>query len=217
MATQTQAPPQTAEDFEAIYTEADGNASLIPWVDGQPSTALVNWLNVVAPSLVRCGARVAVVACALGDDARELIRRGYDVVAFDCSETAVDWAKRLDPMNASAYHVADLMDLPSRWNHRFDLVVEIDTLESMVPEQRREAMQPLADMLGRHGRLLVICRAADEPADEADGPPWPLTKQELLESAEAAGLKADEPVSVFEDDEQTPPVLRMRALFSRAE
>lgn len=211
----TQTLTHSVDHFEAIYTEADGNPSRIPWADGRPSPALVNWLNAIAPSLIRCGGRVAVVGCGLGDDARELIKRGYDVLAFDCSETAVNWARSLDPMNASAYHVADLFDLPTRWHHRFDLVVEVNTLQAMPPEHREGAITPLADMLAKHGHLLVICRAADEVVSEESGPPWPLTQDELINGASEAGLKLTEPVCCFDDDE-TPPVARMRALFCRA-
>ena len=46
-------------DFEAIYADANGNADLVPWADDHPNPALVTWLNAVAPSVIRCGARVA--------------------------------------------------------------------------------------------------------------------------------------------------------------
>ena len=71
--------------FDSFYDVASqkNDATAVPWVHDHPNRAMVNWLNAVAPSLVRCGARVAVVACALGDDAAELVRRGYDVTAFD--------------------------------------------------------------------------------------------------------------------------------------
>lgn len=211
----TQAPATTVEYFETIYAEARGDASAVPWADGRPNPALVNWLNAVAPSLIRCGGRVAVVGCGLGDDARELLARGYEVTAFDCSETAVNWARKLDPNNASCYHVADVFNPPSRWHHRFDLVVEINTLQSLQPDAHRlEALQPLSNLLARQGRLLVICRAANERVDVEDGPPWPLTEQELLNAAGEAGLEPDGEVSQFEDDE-TPPVLRMRVLLQR--
>lgn len=214
MATSTQVPAVAAEHFEAIYAEAGGDASRIPWVRGRANRALVNWLNVVAPSLIRCGSRVAVVACALGDDARELIQRGYDVVAFDCAESAVAWAKRLDPMNAGAYYVADVFDLPSRWRHRFDLVVEVDTLETMSRARRQAAVKCLADLLGRRGHLLVIGRAASEPMDDGDGPPYAMTEQEILEDARAAGLAVSGGVSVFEDDDE-PGMKRLRVVLTR--
>ncbi|MHC4946766.1 MAG: class I SAM-dependent methyltransferase [Planctomycetota bacterium] len=211
----TQPLTPTTDYFESIYVEAHGDRTRIPWADGRPSPALVNWLNAVAPSLVRCGSRVAVVGCGLGDDAREIIRRGYDVTAFDCSHTAVDWARRLDPINADAYLEADLFDPPARWRHRFDLVVEINTLQSLAPDRHLGAMSAIADLVAPHGHLLVIARAGERPAAIEDGPPWPLTEAALVEAAGLAGLAPHGPACVFEDDED-PPVLRLRAAFRRA-
>jgi hypothetical protein len=61
----------------------------------------------------------------------------------------------------------------------------------------------------------VICRGAEEAVSVEDDPPWALTEQELLEAAALAGLVPVNGVSTFDDDE-TPPVRRMRALFRRA-
>ncbi len=205
----------TVDEYETIYANAQGDAALIPWADDDPSPALVNWLNAVAPSLVRCGSRVAVVGCGLGADAREVIRRGYDVTAFDCSETAVRWARSLDPVNDCSYIHADLFDMPARWRHRFDLVVEVNTLQSLRSENRAMAVGSIAGLLSAHGHLLVICRCTTDTPPLDDGPPWPLSETELLETTTLAGLVADGAVCAFDDDE-TPPVRRMRALFRRA-
>lgn len=215
MPTSTLPVPATAvESFEAIYAEAHGDASRVPWADQRPHPALVNWLNAVAPSLVRSGSRVCVVGCGLGDDARELIHRGYDVTAFDCSETAINWAKQLDPNNGSRYIVANLFDLPSSLRGRFDLVVEVNTLQSLLPDDRAEAMKAIGSLVSRHGHVLVICRCAQQPASIDDGPPWAIMVDELTETAKLAGLSPTNPVSSFTDDE-TPPVERIRAVFQR--
>jgi SAM-dependent methyltransferase len=213
------APATTAEYFESVYAEAHGDVSRVPWEDQRANPALVNWLNAVAPSVVRCGARVAVVGCGLGSDARELMKRGYDVTAFDCSRTAVEWARRIDPDHASNYIAANLFDLPLRWRHRFDLVVEVNTLQVLPPEQRPEAMRRLAELISRHGAMLVVCRAAaagQAPASRENGPPWPLNESEMRKLANAAGLVSDGDIAVFTDDER-PPVLRMRALLRHSE
>lgn len=210
----TQTIPTTSADFEALYADAQGDPSRIPWADARPHPALVTWLNAIAPSIVRCGARVAVVGCGLGDDAREVRRRGYDVTAFDCSATAVEWARSLDPDNADCYHVADLFAMPARWRHRFDLVVEINTIQALPPVRRDETLNAMSQLLSPRGHLLVICRGTKTPAAFDDGPPWALMEEELIEAARAADLEPDGAVSTFLDNE-TPPVLRMRALLRR--
>lgn len=202
-----------ALDFESIYVEAQGDATRIPWAHARPNPSLVNWLNAVAPSLIRCGARVCVVGCGLGEEARELLRRGYDVLGFDISPTAIEWAASIDPENAASYVVADLFDMPPRWRHRFDLVVEVHTLQSLPPSRHRAAMAAMAELVARHGHLLAIARGADEMPAEDAGPPWPLTVDSLRAGMDAAGL-AEESLHSFLDDND-PPVQRLRGQFCR--
>ncbi len=205
----------SAPDFEKIYAEANGDPALIPWEDGRAHPALVTWLNAIAPSLVRCGSRVAVVGCGLGDDARALIHRGYDVTAFDCSESAIEWARRIDPDHAEAYVVADLFDAPARWRHRFDLVVEVNTIQAVEPERHVETLQAIAELMSAHGHLLVVGTGrSEEPTDS--GPPWPLDAAVLEANASCAGLVCDDGVSSFVDDQVDPPRPRVRGLFRRA-
>lgn len=204
----------SADYFESIYSDAHGDASRVPWADLQAHPALINWLNAVAPSLIRCGGRVCAVGCGLGDDARALMARGYEVTAFDCSPTAIAWAKELDPSNAPCYCQADLFQPPQRWRRRFDLVVEINTIQSLSPDLHLGAVSAIADLVSPHGYLLAICRASDAPVAIEDGPPWALTQNQLLEATALAGLKPVEAVSVFSDEED-PAVQRMRGLFQR--
>jgi hypothetical protein len=143
------------------------------------------------------------------------MRRGYDVTAFDCSATAIAWAKQIDPANARCYYQADLFNPPARWRHRFDLVVEVNTVQSLTPDLHVEAFKAISNLMSPHGYLLVSARNADEPMSLDDGPPWPLTTQQLSEALRQAGLKAVDPIAVFTDDED-PPVQRMRGLFRRA-
>lgn len=213
MTTTTEPLATTVDWFESVYAEAKGEVSLVPWGGIKPSPALVNWFNAVAPSLVRCGARVAIVGCGLGADAREVMRRGYEVTAFDCSPTAVAWARSLDTVNADQYVQADLFGPPARWTHRFDLVIEINNIESLSPGLHAEAVAALARLLTPHGHLLITCRGAQTPSAGRSGPPWPLTEGELLEASAQAGLAPAGDVCCFTDDENVP---RIRAVFRRA-
>jgi 2-polyprenyl-3-methyl-5-hydroxy-6-metoxy-1,4-benzoquinol methylase len=212
MTTTTEPLATTTEYFESVYAEAAGDASRVPWASPYPSKALVNWMNAVAPTLVRCGARVAIVGCGLGADAREIIRRGFEVTAFDCSGTAIDWARRLDPEHAECYVQADLFEPPGRWVHRFDLVIDINNIQALQRDLRRDAVSALSTLVAPHGHLLVICRGAAQPAGDAPGPPWPLTEDELMQATSEAGLSPFGPVCCFTDDKDVP---RIRAVFKR--
>ena len=190
--------------FESRYRDAAGDREHIPWSTGRPHKTLTNWLNARAPSLVRCGGQVLVVGCGLGEDAIELAHRGYEVTAFDVSPTAIDWAKRNYPDAADIFHVADLFNPPAKWRHRFDLVVEINTIQSLPHAHRNDVVSAMAHFPAAHGHLLVICRASDEPVSLEAGPPWAVTKAELEAAAASAGLEAVEEASVFLDSNDPP-------------
>ena len=202
MTTTTEPARTTIDYFESIYAAAHGDPRRIPWSHPAPTTALVNWLNAEAPSLIRCGARVAIVGCGLGENAREVRHRGYEVTGFDCSETAVRWARSLDPDGVEGYIQADLFNPPARWTRRFDLVVEVDNIQSLGPDRHPKAVQALANLMTPHGLLLVIGR------DD-------LIEGRLLAMTADAGLRPQAAVCSFLDDDEDPPVARVRGVFQR--
>ena len=83
------------ERFEAIYRDSDGDPARIPWAHAKPCPWLVSWLNAEAPSLVRAGARTAVVGCGLGNDAALLAERGYEVFC-SAADAHFIWDKILE-------------------------------------------------------------------------------------------------------------------------
>jgi hypothetical protein len=189
-------PPEVVAAYEAVYTEARGDAARVPWAKSRPHPAMVAWLNADAPGLLRPGARAAVVGCGLGDDVAELCARGHDAVGFDISPTAVRWARERFGAIASAFLVADALNPPSRLRHRFDLVTEVATLQSVPPELRQSLLNGVSQLVGRSGHVLIVCREREEsePLGEVKGPPWPLTRTELLALAERSGLKPERPL-----------------------
>jgi SAM-dependent methyltransferase len=202
---------------DLVYRAAGGDAANVPWADGRPNPSLTSWLNAEAPGRVRPGSRAVVVGCGLGDDVAELINRGYDASGFDVSPAAVEWARRRFPDQAQAFCVADLFNLPTRFRHRFELVVEACTLQSIDPAAREHAASAIASLLCPRGTLVTIARGRDEHElpERVPGPPWPLTPAELTGLFEAAGLKPARPLDDFLDDE-TPPKRRLRAVFEHA-
>jgi SAM-dependent methyltransferase len=161
--------------FEEIYSRAGSNLGAIPWASLAANQSLVAWLDRQPASR---GVACLVIGCGLGDDAEELARRSYRVIAFDVSPTAIGLCRKRFPASAVDYVVADLFAAPSVWSASFGLVVEIRTLQSLPPSRRREAARAIARTVESGGQVFVRCaaREADEPLTSR---PWPLTRREL--------------------------------------
>ncbi len=195
--------------FDALYAESH-DAKEIPWADLVPNPNLMGWLE--ASSIEPRNRRAIVVGCGLGDDAEFLSDEGFNVTAFDVSPAAIRWCKKRFPGSRVDYRTIDLLKLPAGWLCRFDLAVEIYTLQVLPPTIRPQAMQAIVDLVAWQGQLLVITRGREEK--EAEGEmPWPLTKEELVELTR---LNLEQ--ETFEDywDHEVPPVYRFRAVYRKS-
>lgn len=197
--------------FESLYAEAAGDNEHIPWADLVPNKFLVEWEG--RSPLRGQGKKALVVGCGLGDDAGFLAERGYEVVAFDVSETAIEWAKRLYPSDSISFLVSDLFDPPLEWKAAFDLVLEIYTIQALPLGLRKKTIDAISRFTAPGGEIVVVSYSVDEKA-ETEGPPWPLTR-EHLGLFEENGFKLKE-IEEFEGDED-PAVMRFVARLALRE
>jgi 2-polyprenyl-3-methyl-5-hydroxy-6-metoxy-1,4-benzoquinol methylase len=159
------------DEFEELYASVGDDLDQVPWARLAPNATLVEWLDGRAP-----GGRALVVACGFGDDAEELARRGYEVTAFDLSETAIDWCHKRFPESTVDYRVADL--LATEWEQAFDLVVELYTIQSLPPADRRRVLAALAAPVAPGGVLFVRCFTHSDEVPVGLRP-WPVSRAEL--------------------------------------
>ena len=192
--------------FEPLYVAAAAGQDPVPWDRGGPHPLIDDWARDVAGG----GRAALVVGAGLGVDAELLAERGFAVVAFDVSPTAVTTARERFPDSPVDYRVADLLDPPTDWSRAFDLVVESLTVQSMPVEFHRPATANVARMVAPGGTLLVVATARDAADGPVDGPPWPLTRAEV-EAFATGGLETIQIEDVREP--VTPP--RWRAQFQR--
>ena len=170
--------------YEGLYARAGSDFAAVPWAALRPHPELARWLDDTRDG---AGQNALVVGCGLGDDAECVAAHGFSVTAFDFSPTAIRGATERFPDSPVRYQVADLFELPAPWQSRFDLVVEIRTLQSMPPDRRPAAVSAIAGTLAPGGTLFVHSFGADDTADGAsfDGPPWPVTEHQLAGLGEA--------------------------------
>src|SRR5262245_50344880 len=193
--------------FEQLYREAASGDAVVPWADLVPNPHLVEWLD-AHPT--RPG-RALDVGTGFGDNAEELVRRGFDVVAFDVADTAIAGARGRFPTSRVHYCTANLLAPPDEWQGAFDLVAETYTLQVLPPAERAVGAQILGKLVAPGGTLLVIARGR-EPDEPEGAMPWPLVRGEI-EAIGHTGLL----LGAFEDflDAEDPPVRRFRATFRR--
>ena len=194
--------------FERVYATAQGEARAIPWADLRPEPNLMEWVE--RERLRGAGRRALVVGCGLGDDAEDLARLGFEVVAFDISPTAIEWCRRRFPGSRVRYVVADLLAAPEAWDGAFDFVLEAFTVQVLRGELRRQAIERVARFVAPGGALLVIARGR-EPEDDPGSMPWPLTKDDLA-GFERAGLM-EARFEDYLDQHVNPPVRRFRVEY----
>jgi len=195
--------------FEALYSEAAGDSSIIPWADLKVNPGLEEWL--VRSRIRGDGKKALKVGCGLGDDAERLTKLGFEVTAFDIAPSAIQWCKKRFPGSRVSYLVRDLFQAPQEWKGAFDFVLESYTLQVLIKNLRRPAVECISRFVAPGGTLLVIARGR-EITDPPGEMPWPLIRDEL-KGFEAQGLKEVLLERYF--DKEDPPVLRFRAEYTR--
>ena len=158
--------------FEELYAGANRNSNEIPWARMEPHPKMVEWIA----NQPDVQGKALVIGCGLGDDAEWLSVAGFEVTAFDISESSIQWCKERFPSTAVDYIVADLLNPPEAWFNAFDLVVEIHILQAIPEEVRDPAAAQIPGLLNSDGSLLCIGRLAGLQTPNESPPPWPLSR-----------------------------------------
>jgi SAM-dependent methyltransferase len=185
--------------FDAFYKEAGGDNHEIPWADLEPNRFFRTWAEDVG--LKGGGRKALIVGCGLGDDARYLHDLGFDVTAFDISQTAIDWARRLSEGTGIKFEVMDLFEPFRGWLGAFDFVLEIYTIQPLPMDMRERVIDSIAGFVADNGEIVVVTRGREDD-EEPVQLPWPLSRQDLSRF-ETHGLKQTD-FRIMDGDEDPP-------------
>ena len=188
--------------FDALYAEAAGDNEKIPWADLEPNKYLRYWAEKV--DLEGNARNALVVGCGLGDDAKFLEEKGFNVTAFDISETAINWAKRLHKDTKINFQTFDLFKTPDIWKKAFDFVLEVYTIQPLPLEMRPQIIDKIADFVADGGELVVVTRGRENDEEPLELP-WALSRKDLARFEEN-GLKQTG-FTILTGDEE-PPISR---------
>lgn len=172
--------------FEPLYADSDANGEGVPWANMDTHPSFARWLT--QNPLEGNGKSALVVGCGMGDDAIELEALGFQVTAFDVSESAIRFCKERFPQSKVEFVQADLLKHQSEWQQEFDFVLEIYTVQALPPIYEKELIKNISNFVSPDGSLLVIAEVGAEERSFENGPPWLLTS-EHIDSYLSCGLK----------------------------
>lgn len=157
------------EFWETIYRQ--GKA---PWDLGRPSPVFQR----LAQNGALSPGRMIVLGAGHGHNARLFARHGFQVTAVDFARHAVDAMHRLaDPIAPIVIMQADIFNLPSLLDRRFDYVLEYVCYCAIDPARRQEYAAVVHDLLRPGGRYVALAF----PIEQRDGgPPFSVDPDELI-------------------------------------
>jgi SAM-dependent methyltransferase len=162
--------------FDALYREAEGDNEKIPWADLEPNKFLRRFAE--KTNLQGNGRKALVVGCGLGDDAKYLYDLGFKVTAFDISETAINWAKKLHADTDIDFHAADLFAPFRDWLGAFEFVLEVYTIQPLPLDMRPQTIDAISNFVAENGKLLVVTRGREDDEIPLELP-WALSRKDL--------------------------------------
>lgn len=175
--------------FEDLYSNSSPGGEGVPWANMDTHPLFAAWLK--RHPLVGASRSALVIGCGLGDDAIELERRGFEVVAFDVSQSAVRFCERRFPGSAVRFVQADLLAPPSEWAGKFDFVLEIYTVQALPPRFEADVIKQIAGFVAPGGQLVVAAEVRAAERDFDSGPPWPL-RPDHADAFAAYGLRIED-------------------------
>ncbi len=158
--------------FNDLYKKNKNTQENIPWARLTTNPLLENYL---LTSEEHKG-KALVIGCGLGDDAIALEKAGFDVIAIDVSQAALDLARERFPQSKVEFIKQDIFDMPKMYYEYFDFVFESSTIQSLPIEFRERMIKAIANCVAKNAHLLLI---AYKKENKFTGPPWPLTIDEV--------------------------------------
>ena len=171
----------TEHTYEKIYREFGKN---LPWcLEGVPKF----FKSLIESKWVK-PCKTLDMGCGIGDYANYLALNGFEVLAVDISETAIDLAKKkytsTKNLQFKIYDIFKLKDV----KEKYDFVYEISILHNIEPKKRAEYIKNICSVLNKGGKLLVCSFSKDDLLfqgkeslyfPDLDNTVYPLSEKEL--------------------------------------
>ena len=124
--------------------------------------------------------KVCIIGCGRGYDAVMFSQKGFEVTAIDFAPSATRTLQSLASDAGVMINIieADIFLLTSRFNCKFDYVIEQTCFCAINPNRREEYEQLVKTIIKPHGKLIGLWFPLDKSLDDG-GPPWGTTILEV--------------------------------------
>lgn len=104
----------------------------VSWAS-EKSTPIV--MDVIQRYRIRPDQKLLEIGCGEGRDAREVLEKGYGLLAADCSEEAISWCRNRMKEYARHFRVLDI--LRDDFEGQFDLIYAVAVIHMLVRDEDR--------------------------------------------------------------------------------
>ena len=148
------------EAYDDRYRQVHGQQ--LDWFMKTPS-------SIVGEVLERYGitgeAKILEIGCGEGRDAQHLLERGYDLLATDVSEEAVDYCRVRFPRWQDRFRVLDCV--ADRIEGKFDLIYAVAVVHMLVLDEDRKGFYAFFREQLKESGIGLICTMGDGETERA--------------------------------------------------
>jgi len=161
-------------DWNERYLSGD-----TPWEKGGSAPPLIELLE-RKKNGIWGGGTVLVPGCGTGHDVRALAGEGMEILGVDLAEEAITRALAHPKAGNESYELADFLNTEWRVGKRFSAIWEHTCFCAIDPSRRPDYAEACAGLIEPGGHLIgVFFLTPHDPGEEAQGPPFSTTIEEL--------------------------------------
>ena len=140
--------------YEERYRAIHDNDLL--WFIDEPSEELIEWLQ---DNKIDIGEEICEIGCGEGRDSLYLAELGYNITAFDISESAIKLCKkRAEERKLDAtFNIENLVTPYQKLEYSFRWIFSVSTLHMLIEDNDRISfLKNIHSMLENNGKFLLV-------------------------------------------------------------
>jgi 2-polyprenyl-3-methyl-5-hydroxy-6-metoxy-1,4-benzoquinol methylase len=125
--------------------------------------------------------KILIAGCGKGYDAVLAAEKGFEVIAVDFSETAINFAKKFAEKKGVKINFLceDIFKLSDDYLESFDVVYEYTTYCAINPSRREEFAEKISSLIKPEGKLISVLFPVEK---REGGPPFGLDLMEFYKN-----------------------------------